>query len=131
MLAKVFRLTGKDINYLTRRRQFINAGLFNVFYVKQYPNRKFNQISVNIPLKFDKRAVQRRIVKRAVLQIIEKGEWKEQRIKGEFYKIFIFLNKKKAPELAQKFASMDKKDKINYIQNIFNYSWKQIISKIR
>lgn len=130
MLAKPFRLTGKDINFLTRKRQFVPGWLFNFFYVKQYPNKQFNQISVNIPLKFDKRAVHRRIVKRAVIKSIEQKNFQEIKIKGQFYKLFVFLNKKMAPELAQKFASLDKKDKMKYIEESFQYSRKKLISNL-
>jgi hypothetical protein len=71
LLAKLFRLTGKDVNFLTRKRQFVSGGLFNFFYFKQYPNRPFNQISINIPLKFDKRATRRRQIKKIIIRKVE------------------------------------------------------------
>ncbi len=131
MLAKAFRLTGKDINFLTHKRQFIPWGLFNFFYVRQYPNRKFNQISVNIPLKFDKRATQRRIVKRAIIQFIEEKSLIHKQINGKFYKIFVFLNKKSAPELAKKFASEKKKDTIQYIVKKFTIARSNLLNNIK
>lgn len=131
MLKKQFRLTGKDVNFLTKKRQFVPAWLFNFFYRKQYPNNNYSQISVNIPLKFDKRATARREAKRAVLSIIEEKKLADQHIKGQFYKVFVFLNKKMAPDLQQKFAEMAKKDKMEYIRKEFTKSRDQFNKKIR
>ena len=51
MFKSKFRLKWKDINFLTRK---VFSTTFLIFYFEQYPNLKFNQISVNIPLKYNK-----------------------------------------------------------------------------
>jgi len=50
MIKKRFRLKGKDINYLVKKRNYFVYDVFGVYYVPQYPNRQYNQFSVNIGL---------------------------------------------------------------------------------
>jgi uncharacterized membrane-anchored protein YitT (DUF2179 family) len=123
MLQKDKRLNWKDIIFLTKKRQFIPGGIFWFFYVKQYPNRKYNQLSSHITIKLDKRATRRRIIKRAIIDVIEK-QWRAKTpIKGSYYKIFIILNKKKLEDLQKLIASKDKNAIIKYVKKIFSQSF--------
>ncbi|MBR6907444.1 hypothetical protein IKN40_02880 [bacterium] len=46
--------------------------MLTIFYVEQYPNRKFHQFSFHIPLLVSKRAVVRHKVKRILINSLEK-----------------------------------------------------------
>jgi len=130
MLKKIYRLKWKDIIYLTKRRQFVPAGMFWFFYVKQYPNRKFNQISSHITIKLDKRATRRRIIKKAILTILEKENRVNKPIRWNFYKIFIILNKKQLEYLQKLIASKNKNAIIQYVQKIFIQSFTRFQQKV-
>lgn len=130
MLPKKQRLTGKDVIFITRKRQYLSQGLFGFFYVKQYPNIKYNQFSCHITIKLSKRAVRRHIFKRAIIQYVQQHKLIIYSINDLFYKIFIVLSKDRIPEIEKKIANFDKKDTIRYIQEEFEKSRKQFNDRL-
>jgi len=96
--------------------------MFGFFYVKQYPNLAYNQISLHITIKLSKRAVVRHMFKRAVIQYIKDYMIIKTPINKAFYKIFIVFSKDALPELEKKIANFNKKDTIRYIQKEFEKS---------
>lgn len=130
MLAKKLRLTGKDVIFITRKRQYLNQGMFGFFYIKQYPNIKFNQISSHVTIKLSKRAVVRHMIKRAIIQYIQNYNAIKNPINESFYKIFIVLSKDRVWEIDKKIANLSKKDTIKYMQEEFWKSWKQFKDRL-
>ena len=110
MLPKEQRLKGKEIIFMTKKRQYIPQGVFGFFYVNQYSNIKYNQISSHITIKLSKRAVMRHVFKRAVMQSVQKYDLVKHPINDSFYKFFIVLSKNHVPEIQQKIANLSKKD---------------------
>ena len=92
MLAKKLRVLGKEVRFLTKKRQLFSQGLFMIFFVEQYPNRHFHQISFHIPLAISKRAVHRHQVKRILIAAFEQSVQKLG-AGPQFYKCFVSLNK--------------------------------------
>lgn len=130
VLAQKYRLKGKDVNFLSRKRQYFSAGLFGFFYRKQYPQITFHQISLHITIRYSKRSTQRNVLKRAVLQYIQDKKLIEKPISTYFYKVFIVINKHKLEEFQQKIANFDKKRIIEYIQKEFWRDWDFFTSRI-
>jgi len=130
LLPKKHRLIGKEVIFLTRKRQYIRQGMFGFFYVKQYPNLAHNQISSHITIKLSKRAVVRHMFKRAVIQYIQDHMIIKIPINDAFYKIFVVFSKDALPELEKKIANFDKKDTIRYVQAEFDKAWKWFTNKL-
>jgi len=130
LLPKVQRLTGKEVIFMTKRRQYIPQGLFGFFYVKQYPNIKYNQISSHITIKLSKRAVMRHVFKRAIMHSVQKYDLVKHPINDSFYKFFIVVSKNRVPDIQQKIANFSKKDTIKYIQAEFEKSRKLMTEKL-
>jgi len=130
VLAKKLRLTGKDVIFITRKRQYQNQELFGFFYIKQYPNIKFNQISSHVTIKLSKRAVVRHMIKRAIMQSIQDNNLAKLPIHDVFYKIFIVLSKDRIWEIDKKIANFTKKDTIKYIQDEFEKARKWLNNKL-
>ncbi len=95
MLKRRNRLKWKDINFLLKRRQTFVTDYFLFFYFLQYPNLKFNQISVNIPVKYSKHAVDRVALKRQINTYLQKNWFENKMINDSYYKVFVSINKKK------------------------------------
>lgn len=72
MFKQQHRLQGKEVRFLTRKRQVFAQRWFAVFFVDQYPNRPFFQISFHVPLALSKRAVIRHKIKRILIQSTER-----------------------------------------------------------
>ncbi len=124
LLSKKLRLTGKDVIFITRKRQYVSQGLFWFFYIKQYPNIQYNQFSFHVTIKLSKRSVVRHMIKRAIIQHIQERNRIKDPIHGSFYKIFIVLSKDRIWEIDKKIANSTKKDTIKYIQEEFEKAWK-------
>jgi ribonuclease P protein component len=121
MFPKYKRLKTKDVLFLTKKRKYFSNWFFGFFYIQQYPNRQYNQISFHVSIKYNKHATERNLIKRAVIKQAEilVKQWlftKEQ-------KIFITLNKNKIPILQKEFENKNKKDIILGIQNHFTQSF--------
>lgn len=130
MLKKKNRLRWKDVNFLVRKRQYFVYDYFWFFYFVQYPNLKFNQISVNVPLKFSKRAVLRVWVKRQINSYIKMNWFDKNEISGNYYKIFVTMNKNKLWILKSQIEKLDKKEANHYIVSEFEKSFFSLLKKI-
>jgi ribonuclease P protein component len=121
MFPKYKRLKTKDVLFLTKKRHYFSYWFFWFFFVDQYPNRKYNQISFHVSIKYNKHATQRNIIKRAVLD--EAKQFIEKWLLQNNQKIFIMLNKNKIPLLQKEFDNIEKKIIILGIKNHFNKSF--------
>jgi RNase P protein component len=130
VLPQKFRLTGKDVIFVTRKRQYFSQGIFWFFYIKQYPNIKNNQFSSHVTIKLSKRAVVRHMIKRAIIQRVQEANLVKGPINDVFYKIFIVLSKDRVWDIDKKIANLSKKDTIKYIQEEFEKAWKWFITKL-
>ncbi len=130
MLAQKLRLTGKDVIFITRKRQYIGQGLFGFFYIKQYPSIKNNQFSFHVTIKLSKKSVARHVVKRAIMQIIQQDDLVKHPINNSFYKVFIVLSKVRVWEIEKKIANFSKKDIIKHMQEEFKKAWKWFNTKL-
>lgn len=126
MLPQKLRLTGKDVIFITRKRQYIQQGLFGFFYIKQYPSIKYNQFSCHITIKLSKRSVVRHKIKRAVIELIQRKKVANISIADAWYKFFIVLAKDRVWDIEKKIANLPKKDTIRYIQEEFEKAWKEV-----
>ena len=124
LLPQKLRLTGKDVIFITRKRQYWGQWLFGFFYIKQYPGIKYNQISSHVTIKLSKRSVVRHMIKRAIMQYIQEHDIVKNSISDVFYKIFIVLSKDRVWEIDKKIANLSKKDTIRYMQDEFGKAWK-------
>lgn len=130
MLPQKQRLTGKEVIFMTRKRQYLSQGLFGFFYVKQYPNISYNQFSCHITIKLSKKSVVRHIFKRAIIQRIQQHDLVKYPINDSFYKFFIVLSKDRLGEIEKKIANLQKKDTIKYIQEEFEKSRKWLNNRL-
>lgn len=130
MFKRRYRLRWKDVTFLVRRRQYFANGFFWFFYFDQYPNLKFNQISVNIPVKYNKRAVERVKLKRIINAYLLDNWYDRKPINWKFYKIFVFINKNSISELKSQMEKFDKSSINHYITNQFQESFLKFIEKV-
>jgi len=130
MLAKEFRLTWKDINFMTKKKQVIYAGNFLFFYIKQYQNIPFHQLSLHVTLKLHKRSVMRHLIKRAVLDYIQKHDLIKKPLCGQWYKFFVMLNKNALPQRQKQIENADRKHIISFVQGEFSTSRNIIVKKL-
>lgn len=121
MFPKYKRLRTKDVSFLTKKKNYFSNWFFGFFYIQQYPNRKYSQISFHVSIKYSKNASDRNIVKRSVIKQAEKLI--EQWLLAKDHKIFITLNKNKIPLLQKEFENKDKKDIMLCMQNYFIQSF--------
>jgi len=70
LIKHKFRLRTKDVRYLTKKRQYCIKGIFGFRWIKQYPNREFNQISCHIGVKLSKNATIRNQLRRVIMNYI-------------------------------------------------------------
>jgi len=70
LLKRSLRLRSKDVRYLTKKRQYFVKGLFGFFYIKQYPNNNYHQISFHVTIKVSKHATRRNFIKRTIMNHI-------------------------------------------------------------
>lgn len=130
MLKTIFRLKWKDVNFLVRKRQYFSTKFFGFFYFVQYPNLKFNQISVNIPIKYHKRATKRASLKRNIVTYLQDNDFVNKDINGKFYKIFVSINKNNIWELKSQIEKFDKHTTNHYILQDFQKSFLFFLSKL-
>lgn len=130
MFKRRYRLKWKDVNFLVRKRKFFSYWYFWFFYFDQYSNLKFNQISVNIPVKYSKRAVQRVRLKRIINSYLYDNWYDKKEINWKFYKIFVFINKNSISELKSQIEKFDKSYTNHYIIDNFHKSFLKFIDKV-
>lgn len=96
MFAKRHRLNGKEVRFLTRKRQVFSRGIFTIFWAEQYPNRSYHQLSFHIPIAVSKRSVARHLIKRVLIAAQEAHFLGSV---GKYYKCFVTLHKLKLQSL--------------------------------
>lgn len=97
LFKKQQRLQGKEVRFLTKKRQVFARWLFTIFFVEQYPNRPFHQLSFHVPLLVSKRAVVRHKIKRMLIRTSE--TFLAQKGQAPYYKAFVTLHKMKLAPL--------------------------------
>jgi len=115
---------------LVRKRKYFSTRFFGFFYFDQYPNLKFNQISINIPLKYNKKAVHRVSLKRQIIFYLQENNFIEKEINTKFYKIFVTINKNNISEIKSQTEKFDKQQTNHYILCEFKKSFLFFLSKI-
>jgi RNase P protein component len=130
VLEQKFRLQGKEVIFLSRKRQYFSAGLFGFFYFQQYAQLPFHQLSFHVTIKFSKKSVERHVIKRAVLDYIQKQQLLSKPIQGKYCKFFVVMNKNRVEECQKKIANFSKKDIIRYIQSEFASLWMKLVTKL-
>lgn len=123
MLAKKYHLVSKDVNYLTKKRQYFIKGNYSFFYVLQYPNKMFHQFSFHVTIKMSKSAVWRNFVRRVVMKYLQDYSFQKIAIDGSYYKVFINLNKNTLTFLQQLIQQKDKKKLREWIIKEFQFSF--------
>ncbi|MFA5747850.1 MAG: hypothetical protein WC872_01930 [Candidatus Absconditabacterales bacterium] len=130
MLAKKYRLKGKDVIFLSKKRQYFYSDLFGFFYSNQYPNLNFNQISFHVSIKLSKKSSHRNIIKRAVMNYIRENNISKTLINQKFRKFFINLNKNKIPQFQKSIEKFDKKAINQYTISAFKKSFSNFKNNI-
>lgn len=70
MIAKKYKLTTKDVNYILSQRRYLRSGDFLIYNIPQYTNRLYNQFGIQLSSKLHKRSTKRNILKRSYYDII-------------------------------------------------------------
>lgn len=130
MLSKKQRLKTKDVLFLTKKRQYFGNGLFGFFYVQQYPNLKYHQISCHITIKYNKHATDRNLLKRAIIGYVQEFIKKHTETEQKYYKLFIILNKSKLEQLQKDIANQDRKHIVSHIQKQFEQSFTALFRQL-
>lgn len=117
MIKKGFRLKWKDINYLVKKRNYFVYDVFGVYYVPQYPNRQYNQFSVNIGLWVSKSAVVRHFIKRIVMCYVAEQDLQHKKFTTGYYKCFVMVHKAQMPAVQKLIATMERKAIQSVIQD--------------
>ncbi|RKW22690.1 hypothetical protein D8B45_04455 [Candidatus Gracilibacteria bacterium] len=128
LLKKQQRLQGKEVRFLTKKRQVFSDAIFVFFYVEQYPNRHFHQISFHIPLLVSKRAVIRHKIKRILIQSFESA-FQSQPASGKRFKCFITLHKMKLKPLLELLDHKDDAQLQHFLQTTFIRSFTSFLSQ--
>lgn len=126
MLKKIYRLTWKDVNFIHKKQNIIFGKFFSFFYYDQYPNKSYNQFSINIPLKLSKKATLRNQLKRSLYKLLVDMWVIWKHFNNKFYKVFVVLNKKILPDIQQTIENLDKKNINQYIDNIFSEDFSKL-----
>ncbi len=113
MLAKHQKLTGKDINYILKRGKRVYGKVCTFLVIPQYTNNAYDQRAFQIPVKLDKRASTRNMLKRVwfwhIAQLQSNSSTSSSPRKG-YYKIFAAINKKNLSPLIELIATHNKTD---------------------
>lgn len=128
LIKHKFRLRTKDVRYLTKKRQYCVKWIFGFRWIKQYPNRQFNQISCHIGVKLSKNATTRNQLRRVIMNYVRDNDIETKPINWEFYKIFVNLDKNKLPELTKYIQEHTKSEWNTYFQKEFNSAFTSFLS---
>ena len=94
MLPQSQRLTTKDVRYIQKQKNIVWTQHFWFLWIRQYPNRQYHQCSLYIAADTIKKSVRRHQLKRKLLSYLEPSLRTPKQSERQFYKLFIFLNKK-------------------------------------
>ncbi len=115
MIPSHKRLTWKDIAYMLRRGKKFYWKVRGLVVLDQYNHRSWHQASFQIPLKADKRATMRNMLKRSA----QGAFWWQIEIHNRPYKKrFFFLHKQSLDTVKQLLASSSKKTILMTRKNI-------------
>lgn len=124
MFRQRYRLTSKDVRYIQKQRNLIWTQHFGFLWIKQYPNRHYHQLSMYIPADTVKKAVWRHQLKRKLLATLPLPKIPLSTKSGsQFFKIFIFLNKKNISPLVFSQSPQERTEAINSLTNHFLKEW--------
>ena len=119
LIKHKFRLRTKDVRYLTKKRQYCTKWIFGFRWIKQYPNKQFNQTSCHIGVKLNKNATTRNQIRRSIMNYIRDHNIINTPINWQFYKIFINLDKNNLPTLIKYIEEHNKSERNLYFQKEF------------
>lgn len=103
-------------------------GIFGFRWIKQYPNKQYNQISCHIGVKLSKSATTRNQLRRAIMNYVRDNNITHAPINWEFYKIFINLDKNKLSELTKHIEEHNKSQRNRYFQDEFKSAFTSLQS---
>jgi ribonuclease P protein component len=107
MIAKRYRLTSKDINYILRKGKKIHTPWFSIFVIPQYSSNNYHQVSPQISTKIHKRSTVRNPIRRAIID----GIYTQlSSIHLPFGKFLVMPNKQQEQKRIERLASMEKKN---------------------
>ena len=92
MIAKSYTLSSKDVRFLVYRRQRYTIPGGVVYHFPQYPNRSYNQFTLQITTKFHKRATKRNRVKRLFFDTIGKYSSLTTPFHNTYRKVLVMLD---------------------------------------
>ena len=120
MLARLHKLTGKDIRFLLRKKILLyGEGMVFVAY-EQYEQRAYNQRSLQVSTKISKSSVKRNMIKRLFFDQLVLDLPVSNSFDGKFYKIFVYFHKQTPDMLANLLANSDKTTIKTSIQSLFH-----------
>lgn len=128
MIGKRFKLTTKEVSYVSSRKTRIFSGWLICYFHPQYPNKKYFQIWIQISKKFHKSAVKRNDLKRIFFDAIHE---KIPQNVTNYYKLFVIVWNKDYDKLNELIV-LPKKERTTKIKEYFIYhinSFLQWISK--
>jgi ribonuclease P protein component len=131
MLAKKYKLTRKDVNFIFKKQKVVPGKYFSFFVWPQRPNRAYNQFGFLPPVKLTKKATLRNFIKRIVFDYIRNDQIYLKPLDGKYWKIFIIFNKKTISNLAPKLSNISKKELKTLIQDWFRQSFKDFDKKVK
>lgn len=108
MIKKKYHLNAKEVNYLTKKRNYFSKGMFSFFYIPQYSNNLFHQCSFHVTIKISKEAVRRNFIRRVIMKYLEEQKLIFQAFQEKYFKFFININKYSLEKIQQ---LIEKKDK--------------------
>ncbi|USN54350.1 MAG: ribonuclease P protein component [Candidatus Peribacteria bacterium] len=103
MFSKKQRLQRRDVQYLLRRGNKC-YGKTLIFTMVPQRGRSRSQRSIQIPVKVDKRATMRNMLKRSFLVYIKSQEYQFQQVAVQRVKVFVMINKQAIPDLTKLIA---------------------------
>ena len=72
----------------------------------------------------------RHLIKRAVLDYIQKHDLIKKPLCGQWYKFFVMLNKNALPQRQKQIENADRKHIISFVQGEFEKAWKILNQKL-
>ena len=126
MLPKQQKLSSKEINYMLKKWKRIYGEVFTCWVIPQYSNNPYHQRAMQIPIKLDKRASMRNMLKRVWYQEVI-SIWQ---IWWSYYKIFVSVNKKKLAPLIEYIASHKKTAILSYRSGLVSKDIEILVKKL-
>ncbi len=130
MIWRKFTLNTKECNYISRNHKTIHSDDFVIFGINQYPNRKYNQHSIQLSTKLAKSSVHRHLIKRHFINMIQLYIYQNYNLTSKSFWKYLRIPKK---ETIPKFETiLQDKDKIslkNKIKKILEHNIQQFSKK--